>query len=67
MTQTSRQVVFFSPDAQQTHRIKRKFKNMKPFAVQFDVELPVSVVKFQVARMGLNSLQASNTLVQSIW
>jgi len=40
---------------------------MKPFAVQFDVELPVSVVKFQVARMGLNSLQASNTLVQSIW
>jgi hypothetical protein len=63
VTQTSRQVVFFPPDAQQIHRIKRKFKNIKLFAIQFDVELPVSIVKSQVARMGLNSLQASNTLV----
>jgi len=36
---------------------------MKLFAVQFYVELPVSVIKSQVACMGLNSLQASNILV----
>lgn len=62
VAQTSRQVVFF-PDAKQTHRIKRKFTNMKLFAVQFEVELSVSVIKSQVAHMDLNTLQASNILV----
>jgi hypothetical protein len=38
------QCSFFSPpDAQQIHRIKTKFKNTKHFAVEFDVDFPVSV------------------------